>query len=61
MIVVSEYAVTTPPSWHQRKAGHAYGSIMLLWWTDESPHIWDTVVPELGGNAKPKPWKKKAK
>lgn len=78
VIVVSEYAVTNPPSWHQRRAGHAYGSILLLWMTDEeaanfrakldasstlhsrdkSPHVWDAVVPELGGNAKPRPKKK---
>jgi hypothetical protein len=25
-----DYAVTTPPSWHQRKAGNIYGSVLLL-------------------------------
>ncbi len=34
VIVVSMYAVTTPPSWHQQRAGHIYGSILLLWMTD---------------------------
>lgn len=67
VIVVSEYAVTTPPSWRQ----WPYGSILLLWMTDEevadfrekmdanstlhsrdeSPRIWDHDIPKLMGRA----------
>jgi hypothetical protein len=46
VIIVGEYAVTTPPSWHQRKAGHAYGSIMLLWMTDEEAADFRTKLGE---------------
>lgn len=35
VVVVSRYVLTSRPSWHQRNAGHQFGSVILLWMTDE--------------------------
>jgi len=61
MSELKDYAICGPASWHQKKAGHSFGSILFLKMTKDEAEERDKRLPEghimLSRRTTPHLWK----